>query len=73
MSKEELIEASGEVVKVAGNGVYEIMLESGQKVRGRLTGKMSKYRIRIIPGDRVKMKLSPYDLSHGLITFRERE
>ena len=58
--KEEKIEVEGEVVE----------LDSGQSVLAKISGKMRKHYIRLLPGDRVKVELSPYDLSRGRITFR---
>ena len=73
MSREDLIEATGTVVKILGGGRYQITLESGQVVTAQLSGRMRRFRIRVIPGDRVTVGLSPYDPSHGFITFRLRE
>ena len=73
MSRDDLIQASGSVERILGGGRYQIKLESGQTVTAQLSGRMRRFRIRVIPGDRVQVGLSPYDPSHGFITFRLRE
>ena len=73
MSRGDLIETTGRVTDALGGGQYRIQLDQGDvSVRGRLSGRMRRHRIRVLPGDRVKVALSPYDLSHGFIVFRER-
>jgi translation initiation factor IF-1 len=52
--------------------MFRIQLDNGHKTVGYISGKMRRYRIRILPGDRVRVELSPYDLSRGRITFRQR-
>jgi translation initiation factor IF-1 len=71
-SKEEKIELEGEVVEAFRNGMYRIALENGHETLGYTAGKMRRYRIRILPGDRIKIELSPYDLTRGRIVFRFR-
>lgn len=73
MSKDDLIQVVGGVQKILGGGRYEILLDSGQTVTAQLSGRMRRFRIRVIPGDRVQVGLSPYDPTHGFITFRLRE
>ena len=73
MARDDLISANGTVEKILGGGKYQIELESGQTVMAQLSGRMRRFRIRVIPGDRVTVGLSPYDPSHGFITFRLRE
>ncbi len=73
MAREDLIQANGTVEKILGGGRYQITLEAGQSVTAQLSGRMRRFRIRVIPGDRVQVGLSPYDPSHGFITFRLRE
>ena len=73
MARDDLISANGTVEKILGGGKYQIELESGQTVTAQLSGRMRRFRIRVIPGDRVTVGLSPYDPSHGFITFRLRE
>ena len=73
LARDDLIEATGSVDKILGGGRYQITLESGQVVTAQLSGRMRRFRIRVIPGDRVTVGLSPYDPTHGFITFRLRE
>jgi translation initiation factor IF-1 len=68
--KEEKIEVEGEVVEALPSLMFRVELDSGQDVLAKISGKMRKNYIRILPGDRVKLELSPYDLSRGRITFR---
>ena len=70
--KEEKIEVEGEVVESFRSGMYRIALDNGHETLGYTSGKMRRYRIRILPGDRIKVELSPYDLSRGRIVYRER-
>jgi translation initiation factor IF-1 len=69
MAREDLISAEGKVVDTTG-GSYSIKLESGAIVTARLSGRMKKFKIRVLVGDRVTVGVSPYDPSHGLITHR---
>jgi translation initiation factor IF-1 len=73
LSRDDLIQAEGAVEKILGGGRYQIVLDSGQAVTAQLSGRMRRFRIRVIPGDRVQVGLSPYDPTHGFITFRLRE
>ena len=73
LARDDLIQATGSVDKILGGGRYQITLESGQVVTAQLSGRMRRFRIRVIPGDRVTVGLSPYDPTHGFITFRLRE
>ncbi|MEE2663836.1 MAG: translation initiation factor IF-1 [Myxococcota bacterium] len=73
MARDDLISANGTVEKILGGGKYQVELEGGQTVMAQLSGRMRRFRIRVIPGDRVTVGLSPYDPSHGFITFRLRE
>ncbi len=68
--KEEKIEVEGEVVEALPSTMFRVELESGHSVLATISGKMRKHYIRILPGDRVKVELSPYDLTRGRITFR---
>jgi len=70
--KEEKLELEGEVVEAFRNGMYKISLDNGHEALGYTAGKMRRYRIKILPGDRVKIELSPYDLSRGRIVYRHR-
>jgi len=70
--KEEKIEFEGEISEALRNGMFRITLDNGHQTTGYIAGRMRRYRIRILPGDRVKVELSPYDLSRGRITYRYR-
>lgn len=70
MAKEDLIETEGKVVESLPNAVFKVELENGHIVTAHVSGKMRMNFIRILPGDKVKLELSPYDLSKGRITFR---
>ena len=59
--------------EILGGGRYQITLENGQVVTAQLSGRMRRFRIRVIPGDRVQVGVSPYDPTHGFVTFRLRE
>ncbi len=71
-TKEEKVEFEGEVVEALSNGKYRIALDNGHETMGYLAGKMRRFRIRILPGDRIKIELSPYDLTRGRIVYRHR-
>jgi translation initiation factor IF-1 len=70
MPKEDAIEVEGTVVEPLPNAMFRVGLESGHRVLAHVSGKMRMNFIRILPGDRVKVELSPYDLSRGRITYR---
>ncbi len=70
MAKEELIETEGKVTEALPNAMFRVELENGHQVLAHVSGKMRMNFIRILPGDKVKLELSPYDLSRGRITFR---
>ena len=72
MSRDDLIQLEGIVTKVLGAGIMEIQCENDVIVTGRLSGRMKKHRIKVIVGDRVQVSVSPYDTSHGLITYRTK-
>jgi translation initiation factor IF-1 len=72
MSKEEKLELEGEVTEALRNGMFRIMLDNGHETLGYTAGKMRRFRIRILPGDRIKVELSPYDLDRGRIVYRYR-
>ena len=67
---EEKIEVEGEIVEAFRNGMYKIKLDNGHETLGYTAGKMRRYRIKILLGDRVKVELSPYDLDRGRIVYR---
>jgi translation initiation factor IF-1 len=70
MSKEDLIETEGKILEALPNAVFKVELENGHFVLAHVSGKMRMNFIRILPGDKVKLELSPYDLTKGRITFR---
>ncbi len=71
MSKEEKIEMAGVVVKALPSAMFRVQLDGAHEILAHLSGKMRKHYIRILPGDRVKVELSPYDLSKGRIIYRQ--
>jgi translation initiation factor IF-1 len=71
-SKEDKIEVEGEVTEALPSTMFRVKLEGGQDVLATISGKMRKHYIRILPGDKVKVELSPYDLTRGRITYRHR-
>ncbi|MEI6631676.1 MAG: translation initiation factor IF-1 [bacterium] len=73
MPKEDLIETEGKVVETLPNAMFRVELENGHIVLAHVSGKMRMNFIRILPGDKVKLELSPYDLSRGRITFRVKQ
>lgn len=72
MPKEDMIQVQGTVVEPLPNAMFRVELENGHKVLAHISGKMRKYFIKILPGDKVTVELSPYDLSRGRITYREK-
>lgn len=68
--KEELIEVEGEIIEALPNAMFRVKLDNGHVVLAHVSGKMRMHFIRILPGDRVKLEISPYDLSRGRITYR---
>jgi len=70
LAKEEAIEVEGKVTESLPNGMFRVKLEPGNVILGYLSGKIRKYRIRVLIGDRVRVELSPYDLNKGRITYR---
>ncbi len=73
MSKGDLVEMEGVVQDALGGGQYTIKIDQGEAVvRAQLSGRMRRHHIRVLPGDRVRVAVSPYDLTHGLITYRGR-
>jgi translation initiation factor IF-1 len=73
MSKSDEVEAEGTVVKALSNARFAVEMDNGHKIIAYPAGKMRKFFIRIIPGDKVTMALSPYDLTQGRITFRHKK
>lgn len=70
MAKKDVIEAEGKVIEAQPNAMFIVELETGHKVLAHVSGKIRTNYIRIIPGDKVKVELSPYDLTRGRITWR---
>ncbi|MBO5179666.1 MAG: translation initiation factor IF-1 [Clostridia bacterium] len=70
MSKEDIIEVDGTVVEALPNAEFIVELENGHKLHAHISGKLRMNFIRILPGDKVKIELSPYDLNRGRITWR---
>lgn len=70
MAKQEKIEVQGKVTKALPNAYFNVELDNGHTVLAHISGKMRKFYIRILPGDRVTVELSPYDLTRGRITYR---
>ena len=71
-NKEEKIEVEGEITEALPSTMFRVKLDDGHEVLAKISGKMRKHYIRILPGDKVKVELSPYDLTRGRITYRER-
>lgn len=72
MAKEDTIEMQGEVVENLPNATFRVRLENGHVVLGHISGKMRMHYIRILPGDKVTVELTPYDLTKGRIIFRAK-
>ena len=70
MAKEEPIEVEGTVIETLPNAMFRVKLENDHVVLAHISGKMRKYFIKILPGDKVTVELSPYDLNRGRITYR---
>ena len=70
LAKEDVIELEGTVLEALPNAMFKVELENGHTILAHISGKMRKFYIRILPGDKVKVELSPYDLSRGRITYR---
>ena len=72
MSKEEPIQVEGTVVEALPNAMFRVELENGHRLLAHVAGKMRMHFIRILPGDKVTVEMSPYDLARGRITFRNK-
>ena len=70
MAKEEAIEVQGKILENLPNAMFRVELENGQTILAYVSGKMRMHFIKILPGDKVTIELSPYDLSKGRITYR---
>ena len=72
MAKDDLIDVQGTVTAVHSGGLYRVQAESGHEILAQLSGRMRRFRIKVVPGDRVTVGVSPYDPTRGFITFRAR-
>ena len=72
MSKEDIIEVEGVVAEALPNAIFKVELENGHQVLAHISGKLRMNYIKILPGDKVKVELSPYDLTRGRITWRAK-
>ncbi|MBW2057850.1 MAG: translation initiation factor IF-1 [Deltaproteobacteria bacterium] len=72
MAKEDAIQVEGKVLETLPNAMFRVELENGHRVLAHISGKMRMHFIKILPGDRVTVELSPYDLSRGRITYRSK-
>ncbi|MCM0605296.1 MAG: translation initiation factor IF-1 [Xanthomonadaceae bacterium] len=72
MSKEEAIEVEGTVLEPLPNAMFKVELPNGHKILAHISGKMRMHYIKILPGDKVTVEMSPYDLTRGRITFRAK-
>ncbi|MEX0639357.1 MAG: translation initiation factor IF-1 [Balneolaceae bacterium] len=70
MAKQEPIKQDGEIIEALPNAQFRVELDNGHEVLAHVSGKMRMYYIKILPGDRVQVEMSPYDLSKGRITYR---
>ncbi|MCI1268471.1 MAG: translation initiation factor IF-1 [Ruminococcus sp.] len=70
MSKQDVIEVEGKVLEALPNAMFKVQLENGHEILAHVSGKLRMNYIRIVPGDKVKLDLSPYDLDKGRITWR---
>ena len=72
MAKDDVIQMQGEVIETLPNATFRVKLESGHEVIGHISGKMRMHYIRILPGDKVTVEMTPYDLTRARIVFRAR-
>jgi translation initiation factor IF-1 len=72
MAKEETIQMQGEIVETLPNATFRVKLENGHVILGHISGKMRMHYIRILPGDKVTVDMTPYDLTRGRIVFRAK-
>jgi translation initiation factor IF-1 len=72
MAKEEAIEVEGTIIEPLPNAMFQVELDNGHRVLAHISGKMRMHYIKILPGDRVTVELSPYDLTRGRVTFRAK-
>jgi translation initiation factor IF-1 len=72
LSKEDLLDLQGTVTSIHGGGIYRVQVDEGHEVLAQLSGRMRRFRIKVVTGDRVTVSVSPYDMVRGIITFRFR-
>ena len=72
MAKEEKIEVEGKILEALPNAMFRVEMEGGHKILAHISGRMRMHYIKILPGDKVRVELSPYDLTRGRITYREK-
>ncbi len=72
MAKADLIDVQGMVTAVHSGGIHRVQCDQGNEVLAQLSGRMKRFRIKVVPGDRVTVGVSPYDMTRGFITFRAR-
>ncbi len=72
MAKADLIDVQGVVTAVHSGGIYRVQCDPGNEVLAQMSGRMKRFRIKVVPGDRVTVGVSPYDMTRGFITFRTR-
>ena len=72
MAKEDMISLSGQVEEVLPNAMFRVKLEQGSTILGHISGKMRQNKIQILLGDRVRVEMSPYDLTKGRIVYRDK-
>lgn len=72
MSKEDVIEVTGKIIEALPNAMFQVELENGHKILAHVSGKLRMNFIRILPGDKVTVEMSPYDLTKGRITWRAK-
>jgi translation initiation factor IF-1 len=72
MAKEEAIEVEGTIIEPLPNAMFKVELDNGHRVLAHISGKMRMHYIKILPGDRVTVELSPYDLTRGRVTYRAK-
>jgi len=72
LSRDDFVDQQGTIVAVHGGGLYRVQCDAGYNVLAQLSGKMRRFHIKVVPGDRVTVGVSPYDPTRGFITFRAR-
>ncbi len=72
MAKDDLVNVDGKISNLSGGGIYSVVLDNGFEVVAKLCGKMKRFKIKVVVGDRVTVGMSPYDPTHGLILHRHK-